>query len=173
MSKKISGKPNKEQRKFILRRLIPAILRENGKAFAMSEWHENFAADDIDYFEGKYEFDNVLRAIPSCGTVCCIGGTAQILLYPTSRVKGWSQRVMGNLAKAMGLTFEEAHGLFFNWTDNDDFRGVNECEWPKNFRDAFADRKTARGKANVAVCLLRKIADEGGKCLHIQRDTES
>lgn len=168
MREKISGRPNKEQRRFILRRLIPAILREQGRAFAMETWFE-VVREDVD--GNRVIYDEITRAIPNCGSVCCIGGTAQALLNPKGTYRNWNPRTIRKLAKSLGLTAREAHGLFFNWETDTLDSGI--CGWPEQFQEQFARRRTTLGKANVAARLLHKIADEGGKCLHTQRDTKS
>lgn len=145
---------------FIKKKLIPFILRENGKGFAMEDWKSQFTEEELEQLrlEGNdtWEGDGIERKIPSCGTVACIGGSIECLIAPNSR----RSLSLKKLAKVIGITQGEARGLFYNWT------GVNEryC-WPAKYDKLFARRKTPLGKAKVAVALLKEICRTDGKCL--------
>lgn len=144
---KTSGRPNATTRRFILNKLIPFIRREQGRGFGMSDWIVKLSEGD------ETTIDNVERSVPVCGTVACVGGSIQHLC-------GNKLRAVRTLAAKIGLTKDEAGGLFYAWDESADF-----C-WPESFRNRFDAAQTPRGKAGVACQLLKKIAREGGACLH-------
>ena len=147
---------NAKARRFLLTKLIPFIQREHGNGFVMEDWITQ--VDDESYLT----FDNVShRKAPSCGTVACIGGSVEILLKLKS---GDNNRP---IADALGLTLDEADGLFYVYQNESDY-----C-WPARYRSRFAAATTPRGKASVAVALLKEIAEKGGSILKGQESEES
>jgi hypothetical protein len=144
---KTSPRPPASIRRFILKTLIPFIRREQGRGFGMSDWIEKADAGE------PVVFDEVERKVPVCGTIACIGGSIQHLSH--NRV-----RAIRTLGAKIGLTANEANGLFYYWDMENPF-----C-WPVSFRRRFAQAATTRAKAGVACALLKKIANEGGACLH-------
>lgn len=150
---------NKAAKKFIEKKLIPFVQREAGNGFAMSTWKQPYTQQDIDAnFGAKEEFDSVEHRVPACGTVACLGGSIQVLT---------GKRGMGPLSKAIGLSKDAADGLFYNWLSGD----INPqgYGWPTKFAVAFGKAKTPRGKAGVAVRLLREVIRTNGECLHVEK----
>ena len=146
-----------ENKKFILKKLIPFILREQGRGFQMGDW--KVVKEDIGNF--KYFHEDLQKYVkwPKCDSVFCIGGSAQVLLNILG-IPGCSRT--DDLAKGMGISRDEAEGLFYEW-------GVNTtepCAWPISFARDFAKAKTPLGKAKVAVALLKEVVRTEGKCLH-------
>lgn len=147
-------KPTKKVRSFILKKLIPFIMREQGRGFGMNGW----LAEDIDV--STINRDDITRPTPPCNTVACIGGSIEFLT-------DYRHRDAEKLGKLLGLSALEANGLFYQWDDSNNGGGVQrQYRWPTSFQNRFARVKTTRGKAAVACDLLRKIANEGGACLH-------
>lgn len=161
----ISAPPNAKQRAFYQKKLIPAILREQGQTFAMDFWFYNH---DEEYFEA----DGLIRCPKTCGSVCCIGGTAQVQAGIKSLENDWNDDVIAKIAKILGLTPIEARALFFNWaTHNPDenLRSYNGLGWPLQYAKDFADAQTPLNKAKVAVKLLREIIKKGGIVLYYNK----
>src|SRR5215831_13287714 len=123
-----SNPPNKTQRKFILNILIPAILREQGRRFIMDTWKDTITPEMIGEY---YDFDGIDSIVTKkdCGTVCCIGGTMEVL----TRKRGFS-----SLSKHIGLTEYEADALFSNWQNF--YPG--ELSWPAKYMSYFSKAKT-------------------------------
>ena len=150
---------NAKQKKFILKKLIPFILREQGRGFGMDEWRRE---DDPGT---EAWFDGVTRAIPVCGTVCCLGGSIEVLKkYPP--IHGSNNAVaMGTLA--LGITNAQAYGLFYGWGlqgvswDSDSRHG-----WPISYAIRFQNATTPYRKAQVAVALLKEVVRTNGECLN-------
>jgi hypothetical protein len=146
---------NATQKKFILRKLIPFISQEHGRGFAMSTWvnRSNGPGDLL-------EEDSVERRVPKCGIVACIGGSIQLLAKRNTGVRG--------AAKILGLTEKQTDALFHRWENGDeiDFDGSLRTAWPEKFRRAFANARTAYGKAMVAVRLLKEVVKTEGACLN-------
>ena len=91
---------NEAQKKFIKNELIPFILREQGCGFAMQSWWEEELPGTLTVWDG------IKRKTPKCGSVCCIGGTVQML----KKLPSGADRL---IAQVMGLTYDEALGLFY------------------------------------------------------------
>ena len=144
---------NAKQKKFILNKLIPFILREEGRGFAMEFWKIKEEVGE------KLWLDGVPRDVPVCGTAACIGGSAQCLLHPRAKY----DMGYGKLAAELGLSLEQTHGLFYEWNveDMDD----SGAHWPKRFANQFKKAATPLGKAKVAVALLKEVVKTNGKCL--------
>ena len=143
---------NAKQKKFILNKLIPFILREEGRGFAMSAWcHRNLPVGE------EMFYDDTAREVPVCGTVACIGGSAQLLSSINGRpVANWERTIMG-------LTDEQADGLFYRREQGNQKRwGVG---WPDKFAIRYKKAATPLGKAKVAVALLKEVVKTNGKCL--------
>jgi len=150
---------NLKAKNFIRRKLIPFILREEGRGFAMSTWQENENPGQ------HLTEDDITRKVPKCGTVACIGGSLQAL----SDNKIEDERGLGRM---IGLTPAQTFGLFYEWEEQDGMNGYisRSHAWPISFRNEFAKAKTTLGKAKVAVKLLRKIAKDGGGILKVKRE---
>ncbi len=153
---------NQRARTFIEKRLIPFVLREHGMGFAMETWY----SDVKGLGESVYSYDSVPHTEPKCGTVACLGGSVQVLLARSSR----DEISRARIAKAIGLSSEQASGLFNNWYGNED--EGREFGWPKRFARRFEDAKTALGKAKVAVALLREVVKTNGECLRYRTRRE-
>lgn len=141
-------------KKFILNHLIPFILRDAGHGFAMETWKEYAPKED----GGKeYNYDWIQRRAPACGTVACIGGSIQCL----TGIKG-----IRTSARLLGITPEEANGLFYDWDKYSD-------GWPQQFSEQFEKAKTPYTKARVACALLREIALKGSKVFDYKKEQEN
>lgn len=137
--------------KFIKKELIPFILREHGRGFAMSTLLSRKLAGS------EEEFDEVSRIVPSCGIVCCIKGSVAVIKGINLNVEGYDRKIV----RAMGLTKKEAYGLFYDWKG----KGIS-CAWPRMFAKRFFRCKTPLSKAKVAVALLEEVCRTDAKCLH-------
>jgi hypothetical protein len=132
------------RKNFILKELIPFILREEGRGFGMGYWMEKGPIG------ARLSVDGIPRGIPRCGTVACIGGSVNVL------AGGYEEDAA---ATALGLSSRRAHTLFYGWERN----------WPKRFSQGYRNAHTTLGKANVVVRLLREVVRTNGKVL----DTKS
>jgi len=146
-----------KHKQFIRRKLIPFILREHGRGFAMSTWCNNQVPPGE-----EIEEDEVVRTVPKCGTVACIGGTASLLVG--SRVQSVRAAI-----QALGLPPRQAKGLFYVWevpeANRDGLVTVDKYGWPILFRQRFARCNTPWGKARVVAALLKEVIRTNGKCL--------
>jgi hypothetical protein len=135
-----------EQQRFIREQLIPFIRRDSGKGFSMDYWIANAET----YFQPDQR--------PVCGTVCCIGGSIELL-----RKKLAYREEEGGLGRLIGLNEYEFEGLCYGWMGpgNENSRYV----WPRNYRDNYREAKTPAQQANVACNLLEEIAEVGGAAL--------
>ena len=131
----------KEQKRFVLEELCPFVLRENGNGFSMGVWLEKKKPG------GRFIQDGLWRSGPSCGTVCCIGGSIEVLMGLEE------ESTEKEVAKAIGLNESVAKNLC--WV----------CLWPERFRKRFLKCRTPLGKAKVAVALLKEVVRTDGKCL--------
>jgi hypothetical protein len=124
------------------------ILREQGRGFGMNVWGISLTPGAL------VMLDSLPRPVPACGTVHCIGGSAQFLL----KLKGHKDTVGG----ALGLDSDEAQALFYRWTPNH-----NEAtRWPDSFAEAYDAANTPYKKAKVAAALVKLVAKTEGRCLH-------
>lgn len=139
-------------KKFILNHLIPFIMRDAGRGFAMSEWQSRAISEDAN---DKYFFDEIKRIAPACGTVACIGGSIECLTGIQVRRNDTATKAA---AKLLGITKEQADGLFYFWE-------VGEDGWPQEYAKKFEKSDTPYKKARVACSLLRQIAKKGSKAL--------
>jgi hypothetical protein len=140
----------KVNKKFIEKELIPFVLREHGRGFAMSCWINKQDAGTFAYNDG------IAREVPDCGAVACLGGSVNLLA---------GKRALRNddhAAKVLGLSSEQAKSLFYYWQMKDE---EERHHWPLKFISAYAKRRTPFGKAKVAVALLREVIRTNGKCL--------
>ena len=148
---------NQRQKDFILKKLIPFISREHGRGFAMATWKTS------DLEPGSRGcLDDVVRTIPVCGTVACIGGSVQIL----KNIGGarFSDFGMG-YTRALGLTLDQVKGLFYSWEVGGDHDYT--CSWPEKFARQFEKARTPYGKSQVAVRLLKEVVRTEGACLNL------
>jgi len=136
---------NQRQKDFILNKLCPFILREEGRGFNMDYWMHNIWQTKI-YYKGKEYLP------PKCNTICCIGGSIDILLPKTNKYK----------SEILGLSDEECNGLFYNYDS------YNDYGWPDSYIKKLESAKTPYGAARVAVALLKKVVETEGKILHRQ-----
>lgn len=144
---------NAKQKNFILKKLIPFILREQGRGFAMSSWIRKRRAGSL------LDEDDISREVPVCGTVCCIGGSVQVLA---------NVRTQAAIAEKIGLTINQTNGLFYDWygygdTGNDG----HEYGWPEKFATRFLKAETPYRKAQAAVALLKEVVKTNGDCLRL------
>lgn len=141
---------NAENKKFILEKLIPFILREQGRGFDMCRWRKTGIISKT-YF--NHELSRKVRT-PACGAVACIGGSV-----------GWLTGKSGRIARgrALGLNVDQCDGLFYGWIPGRDSHG-----WPTKFIKAHKRATTAMGKAKVAVALLKEVVRTEGKCLELK-----
>lgn len=131
-------------------RLCNFILREQGRGFAMEVWDCHPSAGKV------LTFDDIERKVPKCGTVCCIGGSIDMLL---SKGKELSMST-GETGAAIGLDYRDAKDLFYGW--NLDESGG----WPQTYKLRYVKAKTASGKARVAVSMLKLAVKTHGACFH-------
>ena len=146
---------NLQQKKFIREKLIPFVLREQGRGFAMSEWTEYLDEG------GKIKLDGVFRTVPKCNTVACIGGSAQILF--SSGKNFYASMSDEDIADRLGLTLSQAQGLFYQWEGKS--KMCDGHGWPLKFASRYKKAKTTLGKAKVAVALLEEVVKTNGKIL--------
>ena len=129
-----------KQKKFILKKLIPFILRERGRGFIMEGWREPFDADA--------EYDGIPRKAPSCGTAYCIGGSIELL-------KRKKDHIGFNAAGFLiGLNEEQSNRLF-----------SEDILWPHKYSAKWYAATTPLAKAKAAVALLREVVKTDGKVL--------
>jgi hypothetical protein len=135
--KKVNGE-------FILKELIPFILREHGQGFSMQQWA--FKARP----GREMLWDGVWHTIPPCGTVACIGGSARILM----KEKGIQDMYT---REYLGLTASQYEHLVYGWMD--------VHQWGEPYVSSYAKAGTPLAKAKVAVRLLKKVVATDGKVL--------
>ena len=130
-------------KRFILNKLCPFLLREQGRGFEMYRWlHKETTGT---YFH----FDTNRRVrTPTCGTVCCIGGSIQHL----KRTLGGSY--FETVGRLIGLNMAQSDILF-----------SSDIRWPQPFAQRYMDAKTPYQQAKVAVALLKKVVSTEGACL--------
>lgn len=137
---------NARQKKFVLEKLIPFILREHGRGFVMETWIDEIAPGE------KFTFDGLQRTSPNCGTVCCIGGSIDYLKKNGNYDEG--------TAALIGLSEAQGYALFHGW-----FSTTSANRWPRSYQTKFKKAKTTLGKAKVACALLREVVKTDGHCL--------
>lgn len=150
---------------FIQNKLIPYILREGGRGFAMDDW---IVRKDDTWENDIHVGDDVVRKMPPCGTVACIGGSVLALRNKSVRSGDISEGAIRFAAKQMGLSTPQARGLFINFGPDDsdpDQADRYEWAWPRSFAVRYGQRKTTMGKAKVAVSLLRAVIRTNGEIL--------
>lgn len=137
---------------FITDKLIPAIMRDQGRGFGMSWWHDQVDPGSF------YESDGLIRKVPACGTVCCIGGTIDLLKNKDADPFSGGVKT----GRTIGLNAERSRALFYGWT------GVSvgiDGSWPDKYQKAYTKARTTAGKAGVACRLLREVVRTEGRCL--------
>lgn len=139
----------KEQKKFLMVTLPKFIMREQGRGFAMDDWMRVESVGDL------VDCDGVEREIPKCGTVACIGGSAEYLLKLGDRCDFLV------VSKALGLSEDEGNGLFYCWHSEG-----RPYEWPLEFSMRYEKAKTPLAKAKIAADLCKLVGKTEGKCLH-------
>lgn len=150
----------KKQKQFVIEELIPYILREEGRGFAMSIWIRLGRPDIV------YDVDGAQRNFPSCGTIACIGGSVAMLQGLPCATGAVSD--MAEIGSALGLTITQAYALCHTWLGSDPILPLKEVcrnRWPRTYRARYADAKTTHDKATVAADLLRLVAETDGHCL--------
>jgi len=151
---------NLKQKKFILEKLVPFVLREQGRGFGMSGWRSEFDGNDVK----KGSWDNIFREVPKCNTVACIGGSIEVLMG-----MGRGELQSSEVVDILGISEAQAGGLFYFWAGKKGEDGsVSESGygWPQSFKRRFAQAKTTLGKAKIAVALLREVVKTNGNCLN-------
>jgi len=137
-------------RAFINKKLIPFILRKGGRGFLM----ERTLIQDLP--GTPFYGDGIERRIPDCGTAACIKGSISVLIKtPYASVV--------DCAKVLGITTEQAHGLFYSWGPGEP---ETDYRWPSKYATSFKQAKTTAGKARVAVNLLKEVIRTNGDCLN-------
>jgi hypothetical protein len=145
---------NAKQKNFITKELIPFILREQGCGFGMSGWlyRTSTPGDEI-------ERDKIVRPIPICGTVACIGGSIQVLTqdaYDRSAIEDKAPQILG-------ISRRRALGLFYWWRPNANEQ--NDYRWPLRYAKKFEAADSPLAKAKVVANLLKNVITTNGKCL--------
>lgn len=155
-----------EEQKLFMRDTLPQfIVREQGAAFAMEEWLLDDSDSGIEPNK-TITLDGILRTIPTCGTVSCIGGSVELLLgMRTERPVSHTL-----LAERMGLSYQESDALFYGWMGPADDE-VGEYAWPQSFAERYEEADTTLEKAVVAAELCVLVAETDGKCLHVPHVT--
>lgn len=140
---KIVKDPRAKYKKFINEKLIPFILREQGRGFVMEQWIDSGLVPGEPYFETLIE-----RRAPKCGTVGCIGGSVELL-----KRQSWNRDADADeqAAAALGINLFNAKILFYLW----------EEKWPEPYRMKFVEAKTLLQQAKVACKFLKVIAEKG------------
>lgn len=146
---------NDEQKKFVEERLIPFILREQGNGFAMQVWQCNFkdVGEElgVEKIKDGFVFDGVFHQKPVCDTVCCIGGSIEMLTGCRNEL---------TIAKdILGLKLDQVNAIFYGW------QGKGENCWPEKFVKLYQSAQTSLEKANVAVELLKEVVKTNGNCM--------
>lgn len=132
-------------KRFITKRLIPFILRENGRGFMMESWVLTLRKGQL------FTMDDIRRRAPKCNTAACIGGSIALLKH-----FGTPKRVNFTQAgAAIGLNRVQAANLF-----STSLEGL-PVYWPFEFYRRYVAANTPLKKAKVAVALLQKIVAEG------------
>lgn len=136
---------NSRHKKFILEKLIPFVLREQGRGFGMDDWlMKNLEPGSVS------EWDYLPRAVPKCGTIACIGGSIVAL-------KKLSKQSYHHVGAQIGLTAEQSEVLFTGWREDEG--------WPKKYAQRYDTANTPYKKARVACALLREVVKTEGNCL--------
>lgn len=133
------------QKRFVREKLIPFILRDHGRGFAMQGWIAQVSCINFDA-DGIAVIDGIDHPRPACDTICCIGGSISALIqqYHPKRIR-----------EALGLSDDQADALFYHWDDDPHRHG--DLSWSKSYREAFAKAKTPLDKAKVACQLLEDM----------------
>jgi hypothetical protein len=148
---------NQEQKDFIENKLIPFILREEGRGFGMGVWLENVTPG------GYFIVDSVERNVPSCGYVCCIGGSVDSLMG-----RGLDCDEMSHI---LGIGPGAIDALFnlWEWDEDSTFPHKFGYYWPEEYRRNYDEAATPLAKAEIAVALLREIVKTDGKVMSVER----
>lgn len=161
-AKKVAAKTKKRvNAAFITKKLIPFILREQGRGFQMASWIDRVIPGKM---YGHRDLNEDIKA-PKCGTAACVGGSVQVLV-PDLVHDAF------DASAYLGLSDDEGRGLFYGWTEEGTTcRYGGYVGWPMKSVEAFEKADTALGKAKVACALLKQIIKTDGKCLH--RETKN
>jgi hypothetical protein len=141
-----------KHKKFILKELIPFIMREEGRGLGMNHWVTRALPGTI------VQADGLERLVPVCGSVSCVAGSIAIL---KEMVGALDDDKIGEL---IGLDYLHSEGLFNGWHRN----LLWDYGWPPQHQEAFALAKTPLAKAKVTCQVLRLVAKTNGKCLEPQ-----
>lgn len=136
---------NAKQKKFILTKLIPFIMRENGRGFEMETWKFRILDGETKYFHSN---TNKTISAPKCGTVCCIGGSIQILKRLDSDMG------FNSAGELIGLSSSQSHKLF-----------SASIVWPEPFASRYKKAKTPLTQAKIACEVLKEVVRTEGACL--------
>lgn len=134
---------------FVKDYLFPAMRREHGQSFVMSQWTLPLVhkATSIPIF-----LDGIKREAPACKTVSCIGGTMELITGEPS----WRR-----LGALLGLTEEQAQGLFYFWGPNT----TERFAWSLDLAKAYKVARTPAGKEKIAEKMILRAIQTKGKCL--------
>lgn len=138
---------NARHKKFILRKLIPFILREQGRGFEMASWFMHPSEGLKTYFHQDL---NKKVKVPACGTVACIGGSIEALKMKQVEYG----RTYSEIGALVGLNSTQSWALF-----------SSAIEWPKPFALRYKKAKTPLTQAKIACEVLRLVVKTEGKCL--------
>lgn len=134
---------------FVKDYLFPAMRREQGKSFAMSQWTLPLVHKDM---ELPIFVDGIKREAPACRTVSCIGGTMELITgEPSGR----------RLGALLGLTEDQAQGLFYFWGPNT----TKHFAWPLDLAKAYRAARTPAGKEKIAEKAVLRAIQTKGRCL--------
>lgn len=160
---KVVKDPRAKQAKFIREKLIPFVLREQGRGFAMEVWQRTGLEPNETWF-----YDDLLlsRKVPKCGTIACIGGSVEALVQKRKKTGPWKWWVdteidgekydfrVVSAAPLLGISYKNTNKLFYHWNTGDE-------GWPLKHLTAFAKAKTPLQQAKIACKFLGEIAERG------------
>lgn len=144
---------NTKQKSLTIRKLIPFILRDRGRGFAMQRWIGRVPRGS------RFFRDGIERVGPSCGTVACIGGSIQLLTHSRAGLTTDADERL--VQRTLGLTHRQVETLCYGWEQS----VGGAPPWPERFRRRYARARTPLGKARVACALLREVVRTNGSCL--------
>ena len=101
--------------------------------------------------------EGIRRKVPSCGMICCIGGSVEYLTHCKADAVHRGHPHQDRVGAKIGLTSAQANVLFYGW----------EHDWPEKFARAYKRARSPMAKARVAVSLLKLVAKTRGKCLDV------
>lgn len=131
---------------FVENYLFPAMRREHGNGFAMSQWRFGWRDGGPNHFDDLWD-----RQRPACDTIMCIGGTMEAITGIRSTYQ---------LGAILGLDREQSEALFFKWKPDDGGR----IKWPKALAIRFKQAPTPAEKEAIAEEVVLLAIKTKGRC---------